>query len=179
VFITGVLKLKNTLLKRLLTGACLTLAACTLMAQTGSPAGTPKPAVTPAEVSPNPLLALPEALVQALELLPKQQAMLDEVYLARRQMWSALRNARQAEYAAMTKELEKEKFDPREVIAIRKKIRQAADKRLDEVQAGWLAFWDTLSAEQSKRLVQYMKQQHLQQGNASPGKPSVMAPVVR
>ncbi len=166
--------MKNTLLARLLTAACLTFCACTLWAQTGMSAGTPKPVAAPAQQSLNPLLALPEALIQALELSPKQQAMLDEVYLARRQMWSALRNARKAEYAAMSKELEKDKFDPREVIAIRKKIRLAADKRLDEVQAGWLGFWDTLSADQSKRLVAYMKQQHVLAGQASAGKPNVM-----
>ena len=167
--------MKNTLLVRALTAACLTLCACTLWAQAGMPAGTPKPVAAPAQQSVNPLLALPASLIQALELAPKQQAMLDEVYLARRQMWSALRNARKAEYAAMTKELEKDKFDPREVIAIRKKIRQVADQRLDEVQAGWLAFWDTLSADQSKRLVAYLKQQHVVAGQASAGKPRVLA----
>ncbi len=172
--------MKKASLVRTLAAVCLAFSISAVMAQTsGTPANSRVTKSAEVEKPFNPLLALPDALVQSLALTPKQQKLLDDAHIARRQMWSALRNARQAEYAAMTKELEKEKFDPREVIAIRKKIRQAADKRLDEVQSGWLAFWDTLTPEQSKRLVTYMKEQHILQGKMSATRPSTTDPVVR
>ncbi len=164
---------KMTLLLRLLLAVCIAQCALNSQAQPAqvqplkstdaAMAAKADPDVKPVD----PMLSLPEELVQALALNAKQQALLDEAHMARRKMWSALRNGRQAEYLALSKELENEKFDPRAVIALRKKIRQAADKRLDEVQAGWLEFWDSLSAEQSKLLVAYIKEQHILQGQVS------------
>lgn len=170
--------MKNSSLVRTLTGVCLALSISAATAQTVNTPASPSASKSAEVEKPfNPMLALPDTLVRALALTPKQQTLLDEAHIARRQMWSALRNARQAEYAAMTKELDKDKFDPREVITMRKKIRQAADKRLDEVQSVWLTFWDSLTPEQSKRLVTYMKEQHLLQGKASAKRPSTTDPV--
>jgi hypothetical protein len=82
-------------------------------------------------------------------------------------MWNTNRLARQAEYAAITKELSTDKFDPREVIALRKKTRAKIDAGFEEVQASWLAFWDVLNAAQRKILIGYMRDQHTVQGQAS------------
>jgi hypothetical protein len=82
-------------------------------------------------------------------------------------MWNTNRLARQAEYAALTKELSTDKFDPRDVIALRKKTRAKIDAGFDEVQSSWLAFWDVLNAAQRKILIGYMRDQHAVQGQAS------------
>ena len=96
-----------------------------------------------------------------------QKAKLDAAHEARRKMWNTNRVARQAEYAALTKELSTDKFDPRDVIALRKKTRAKIDAGFDEVQATWLAFWDVLNAAQRKILIGYMRDQHAVQGKAS------------
>ena len=81
--------------------------------------------------------------------------------------WNTNRVARQAEYAALTKELSTDKFDPRDVIALRKKTRAKIDAGFDDVQASWLAFWDVLNPAQRKLLIDYMRNQHVLQGKAS------------
>ena len=113
------------------------------------------------------MFELPAGVLQALELETKQKELLDKAHIARRQLWSAMRNARMQEYAALTKELDKDNFDPKEVISIRKKIRAAADKRMDEVQSVWMDFWESLNATQRKTLVNYMKQQHINNAKLS------------
>lgn len=106
------------------------------------------------------MFELPAGVLQALALDTKQKELLDKAHMARRQLWSAMRKARQEEYAALTKALDKDTFDPKEVIALRKKIRANADKRMDDVQGVWLDFWESLNSAQRKTLVAYMKQQH-------------------
>lgn len=106
------------------------------------------------------MFELPAGVLQALALDTKQKELLDKAHMARRQLWSAMRKARQDEYAALTKALDKDTFDPKEVIALRKKIRANADKRMDDVQGVWLDFWESLNPAQRKTLVAYMKQQH-------------------
>jgi hypothetical protein len=98
---------------------------------------------------------------------PEFLRMLDAAHEARRKMWNTNRVARQAEYAALTKELSTDKFDPREVIALRKKTRAKIDAGFDDVQATWLAFWDVLNPAQRKILIGYMRDQHAVQGKAS------------
>ncbi len=131
--------------------------------QVPAQAATPK---LPAQPFDN-MFELPAGVLQALALETKQKELLDKAHMARRQLWSAMRNARLEEYAALTKALDKDNFDPKEVISIRKKIRAAADKRMDEVQGVWLDFWDSLNAPQRKTLVQYMKQQHVNNATLS------------
>jgi Spy/CpxP family protein refolding chaperone len=106
------------------------------------------------------MFELPVAVLQALALETKQKELLDKALMARRQLWSAMRNARLEEYAALTKALDKDTFDPKEVISLRKKIRANAEKRMDDVQTVWLDFWESLNPGQRKTLVAYMKQQH-------------------
>ncbi len=113
------------------------------------------------------MFELPAGVLQALALETKQKELLDKAHIARRQLWSAMRKARQDEYAALTKALDKDVFDPKEVISLRKKIRAAADKRMDDVQGVWMDFWETLNPGQRKTLVAYMKQQHVQNANLS------------
>jgi hypothetical protein len=110
---------------------------------------------------------LPDSLIDGLVLDPAQKAKLDAAHEARRKMWTTNRAARQAEYAALTQELSTDKFDPRDVIALRKKTRAKIDAGFDEVQATWLAFWDALNAPQRKILIGYMRDQHAVQGKAS------------
>lgn len=107
------------------------------------------------------MFELPAPVLQTLSLTTKQKELLDQAHMSRRQLWSAMRNARMQEYAALTKSLEQETFDPKEVIALRKKIRATVDKRIDEVQGVWLDFWEALNPGQRKSLVGYMKQQHM------------------
>ena len=113
------------------------------------------------------MFELPAGVLQNLALETKQKELLDKAHIARRQLWSAMRNARLEEYAALTKALDKDTFDPKEVIALRKKIRLNADKRMDEVQTVWLDFWESLNPGQRKSLVAYMKQQHENNANLS------------
>jgi hypothetical protein len=82
-------------------------------------------------------------------------------------MWNTNRLLRQAEYAALTKELSTDKFDPRDVIALRKKTRAKIDAGFDEVQGSWLAFWDVLKPAQRQTLIVYMRDQHTLQGQVS------------
>ncbi len=110
---------------------------------------------------------IPAAVIAQLELNPEQKLKLDAAHDARRIMWSANRRSRQAEYAGLTELLNKNVFDPREAVALRKKTRAAIDARFDTVQERWLAFWDTLNEGQRKVLVNYMKEQHIKQGTAS------------
>ena len=110
---------------------------------------------------------LPDQLIEGLVLDPAQRAKLDAAHEARRKMWNTNRLARQAEYAALTQELSTDKFDPRDVIALRKKTRAKIDAGFDEVQSSWLAFWDVLNVAQRKILVGYMRDQHAVQGQAS------------
>ena len=110
---------------------------------------------------------LPDNLIASLKLDASQQAKLETAHEARRKMWNTNRLARQAEYAALTKELSSDKFDPRDVIALRKKTRAKIDAGFDEVQLSWLAFWDALNPAQRKLLIAYMRDQHALQGQAS------------
>lgn len=110
---------------------------------------------------------IPAAVITQLELNPEQKLKLDAAHDARRIMWSANRRSRQAEYAGLTELLNKNTFDPREAVALRKKTRAAIDSRFDTVQEKWLAFWDALNEGQRKVLVGYMKEQHIKQGTAS------------
>ena len=110
---------------------------------------------------------LPDYLIEGMVLDAAQRAKLDAAHEARRKMWNTNRVARQAEYAALTKELSTDKFDPRDVIALRKKTRAKIDAGFDEVQASWLAFWDALNPAQHKILIGYMREQHAAQGKAS------------
>ena len=110
---------------------------------------------------------LPDHLIEGMVLDAGQRAKLDAAHDARRKMWNTNRVARQAEYAALTKELSTDKFDPRDVITLRKKTRAKIDAGFDEVQASWLAFWDALNPAQHKILIGYMRDQHAVQGKAS------------
>lgn len=148
-----------------LISAGLSLCALSVSAQNAPADAKPPGAQTAAPRLPGQpfdhMFELPSGLLQALSLEKKQKELLDKAHMARRQLWSALRNARMQEYAALTKELDKETFDPKEVISLRKKIRLEADKRMDEVQSIWLDFWESLNPAQRKTLVSYMKQQHI------------------
>ena len=110
---------------------------------------------------------LPDSLIEGLVLDAGQRAKLDAAHEARRKMWNTNRVARQAEYAALTQELSTDKFDPRDVIALRKKTRAKIDAGFEDVQASWLAFWDVLNPAQRKILIGYMRDQHAVQGKAS------------
>lgn len=171
-------------LRSLLTLAGLLLVSFSASAQNGSlmlrssnqlnQSSQPAPAtVAPATApSASPLAVesygrLPDSLIEGLVLDPAQKAKLDAAHEARRKMWNTNRVARRAEYAALTKELSTDKFDPREVIALRKKTRAKIDAGFDEVQATWLEFWDVLNAAQRKILIGYMRDQHAVQGKTS------------
>ena len=149
----------------------LSVFSLAVTAQQSSPATQSAPAQTVTPKLPfqpfENMFELPAGVLQALGLETKQKELLDKAYMARRQLWSAMRNARLEEYAALTKALDKDTFDPKEVIALRKKIRANADKRMDEVQGVWLEFWESLNPGQRKTLVAYMKQQHIHNANLS------------
>jgi len=127
----------------------------------------PVAAPSSAPLTGNSMGRLPDALIEGMVLDAAQKAKLEAAHEARRKMWNVNRNARQAEYAELTKELATDKFDPREVIAFRKKTRLKIDAGFDEVQASWLTFWDALNAPQRKILIGYMRDQHAVQGKAS------------
>ena len=131
----------------------------------GSVAPTAAPSASPLLVES--FGRLPDYLIEGLVLDASQLAKLEAAHEARRKMWNNNRVARQAEYAALTKELSTDKFDPRDVIALRKKTRAKIDAGFDDVQASWLAFWDALNAAQRKILIGYMRDQHAVQGKAS------------
>jgi Spy/CpxP family protein refolding chaperone len=133
-------------------------------AQTAAPRA---PAAASQASTPSSLGEIPAAVIAQLELNPSQKQRLDAAHDARRTMWSANRKSRQAEYTGLTELLNKNAFDPREAVALRKKTRTAIDARFDAVQEKWLAFWDTLNEGQRKVLVAYMKEQHIKQGTAS------------
>ncbi len=142
-----------------------------LAAQQVNPAttkATPEPVTPKLPYQPiENMFELPAGVLQSLSLEAKQKELLDKAHIARRQLWSAMRKARLDEYAALTKALDKDVFDPKEVISLRKKIRAAADKRMDDVQSVWMDFWESLNPVQRKTLVAYMKQQHVQNANIS------------
>ena len=127
----------------------------------------PVAAPSTAPLTGNSMGRLPDSLIDGMVLDAAQKAKLEAAHEARRKMWNANRNARQAEYAELTKELATDKFDPREVIALRKKTRSKIDAGFDEVQASWLVFWDSLNTPQRKILIGYMRDQHAVQGKAS------------
>ena len=110
---------------------------------------------------------IPATVIAQLQLSPEQKLKLDAAHDARRIMWSANRKSRQAEYAGLTELLNKNAFDPREAVVLRKKTRATIDARFDAVQEKWLVFWDGLNDGQRKVLVAYMKDQHIKQGTAS------------
>jgi len=142
-----------------------------VLAQQPNPTATQTPPQATAQKLPaqpfDHMFELPAGVLQALALETKQKELLDKAHMARRQLWSAMRNARLEEYAALSKALDKDPFDPKEVISLRKKIRLAADKRMDEVQEVWMDFWESLSVGQRKTLVNYMKQQHVNNATLS------------
>ena len=109
---------------------------------------------------------LPPELLAQLSLTKDQENKLDAAQIARHSMWVANRRERQKEYQLIAKELEADKFEPRDIIKLRKTIRQDADKRMDDVQNAWLEFWDGLNESQRKLLVSYMKTQHRILGKA-------------
>ena len=131
----------------------------------GSVAPSTAPSASPLVV--DSMGRLPDALIEGLVLDAAQLAKLNAAHEARSKMWNTNRVARQAEYAALTKELSTDKFDPREVIAVRKKTRAKLDAGFDDVQASWLVFWDALNAAQRKMLIGYMRDQHVLQGKIS------------
>jgi hypothetical protein len=135
--------------------------------QRASPETAPSAAPSVAPLAVESFGRLPDYLIEGMVLDAAQRAKLDAAHEARRKMWNTNRVARQAEYAALTKELSTDKFDPRDVIALRKKTRAKIDAGFDEVQASWLAFWDALKPAQHKILISYMRDQHVVQGNAS------------
>ncbi|MEY3628960.1 MAG: hypothetical protein RLY91_726 [Pseudomonadota bacterium] len=148
--------------------AVATLFSLCWLGTTHAQTAAPKAPGTTAQTSAQPSMGLIPALVIAqLELNPDQKVKLDAAHDARRIMWSANRRSRQAEYAGLTELLNKNAFDPREAVALRKKTRAAIDARFDTVQEKWLAFWDALNEGQRKVLVNYMKEQHIKQGTAS------------
>jgi Spy/CpxP family protein refolding chaperone len=133
-------------------------------AQTAAPK---TPAAASQSNTPSSLGEIPAAVIAQLELNSEQRQKLDAAHDARRIMWSANRKSRQAEYSGLTQLLNKQAFDPREAVALRKKTRTAMDARFDAVQEKWLGFWDSLNEGQRKVLVAYMKAQHIKQGIAS------------
>lgn len=154
--------------------AVATLASLSWFGTTQAQTAAPKvPAATGQATTQPSLGQIPAVVIAQLELNPDQKLKLDAAHDARRIMWSANRKSRQAEYAGLNELLNKNSFDPREAVALRKKTRAAMDARFDMVQEKWLAFWDALNAAQRKVLVTYMKEQHIKQGTASAarGKP--------
>lgn len=156
-----------THIKSTLTGICLLVAASFV----STPSAAQTASGNPAQQSIVKGAAdwsgqLPPELLAQLNLTKEQQEKLDAAQIARRQLWSANRRERQNEYEQVAKELDKDNFDPRAIINLRKKIRQAADARMDDVQKSWLAFWDGLNEAQRKSLVSYMKSQHRILGKA-------------
>ncbi len=127
----------------------------------------PKPPAANQSNAPTGMGEIPATVVAQLQLSPEQKVQLDAAHDARRIMWSANRKSRQAEYAGLTELLNKNAFDPREAVALRKKTRAAIDARFDAVQEKWLVFWDGLNDGQRKVLLGYMKEQHIKQGTAS------------
>lgn len=135
--------------------------------QPAAAAGAPAAAPNASPLAIESFGRLPDSLIEGLVLDSSQKAKLEAAHEARRKMWNTNRVARQAEYAALTQELSTDKFDPRDVIALRKKTRAKIDAGFDEVQASWLAFWDALNTPQRKILIGYMRDQHAVQGRAS------------
>jgi Spy/CpxP family protein refolding chaperone len=127
----------------------------------------PKPPAANQSNAPTAMGEIPATVIAQLQLSPEQKLKLDAALDARRIMWSANRKSRQAEYAGLTELLNKNAFDPREAVVLRKKTRAAMDARIDAVQEKWLVFWDVLNEGQRKVLVAYMKEQHIKQGTAS------------
>jgi len=166
-----------TLPSLLLVSACATAQNGALMLRSSNQLNqSSQPAAAPAAPagSPNasPLAIesfgrLPDSVIDGLVLDSAQKAKLEAAHEARRKMWNTNRVARQAEYAALTQELSTDKFDPRDVIALRKKTRAKIDAGFEEVQASWLVFWDALNTPQRKILIGYMRDQHAVQGKAS------------
>ena len=77
---------------------------------------------------------IPATVIAQLQLSPDQKVKLDAAHDARRIMWSANRKSRLAEYAGLTELLNKNAFDPREAVVLRKKTRAAMDARIDAVR---------------------------------------------
>jgi len=171
-------------LRSLLTLVSLLLASFCASAQTGGlmlrpsnqlnqssqSIGNSAPPMAEAIAPPAPIESfgrLPDVVIESLKLDASQRAKLDAAHEARRKMWNTNRLVRQAEYAALTKELSNDKFDPREVIALRKKTRAKVDAGFDDVQGSWLTFWDLLNPAQRNTLIVYMREQHTLQGQAS------------
>lgn len=127
----------------------------------------PKPPAANQSNAPTAMGEIPATVIAQLQLSQEQKLKLDAALDARRIMWSANRKSRQAEYAGLTELLNKNAFDPREAVVLRKKTRAAMDARIDAVQEKWLVFWDVLNEGQRKVLVAYMKEQHIKQGTAS------------
>lgn len=165
-------------LKSIATGLMLLVSAGSVFAQSASTApmgssvnagamGTMHPAqvakgATPANATLMSVFTgqLPPDLIAQLALTKEQENKLDAAQIARHSLWAANRRARQSEYDLIAKELENDQFDPRDIVKLRKKIRQDADKRMDDVQNAWLEFWDVLNESQRKQLVTYIKIQH-------------------
>lgn len=163
--------------KAILIATCLFVTSFASWAQTvsGQPGTTAKPLQSADKSMPDFTGQLPPELLEQLSLDKKQQDKLNAAQIARHSLWVANRRARQSEYDLIAKELENDRFDPREIIKLRKSIRQTADKRMDDVQSAWLEFWDSLNEPQRKLLVSYIKSQHRILGKA-PTAPAAAPP---
>ena len=112
---------------------------------------------------------LPASLIEQLTLNDKQKVALFDAQTAS----SAMRDQRMAAHSghreAMRTAAGQDTFDPRAMIELQNKMRDAMQANRDAVQKKWLSFWDSLSKEQQAKISDHIKQKMSHRGHRSMG----------
>ena len=102
----------------------------------------------------------PQAVLDQLALTPDQKGLLDAAQKARDDMRATRLTSRAEHQKAMEALYATDPVDPRALMALAKQERARMETSMDGVQQKWLAFWDGLTIDQKKVVSAYLKSRH-------------------
>lgn len=100
---------------------------------------------------------LPKRVVDELQLNEAQQKQLEAARAGQRELGNAMREAGKAQRAAVDKQLEGGKLDPRALLAEREAGKGAFQAGMQAQRDRWLALWDSLDAGQQAKVAEHIK----------------------
>jgi len=100
---------------------------------------------------------LPQSLVDKLQLGAEQKAQLEQARTQQRELFDAMRQARQASSKQLSEQIAAGKLDPHALAAQREQGQAKFRQQADAVQKQWLALWDGLNPAQRQEVTQFLQ----------------------
>lgn len=103
---------------------------------------------------------LSQEQLEQLKLDAKQQEQVKTAQTAAQELRTSMRDSGKTRHDLVGEQLKNDKLDPRALIEHSNKERDQLRQRMIQVQANWLAVWDSLNDTQRKQVTEFVKERH-------------------